>query len=84
MDIWIISPEDVCVSWSFGATLVSVLESSPDAPEAVQDNACDDDNNNNNNFITFNGCLFRVITSINIKKNIKLLFIQNISPILIG
>ena len=43
-------------------TLVSVLESSPDAPEAVQDNACDDDNNNNNNFITFNECLFRVIT----------------------
>ena len=73
MDIWIISPEDVCVSWSFAATLDSVLESSTDAPEAVHDNACYDDNNNNNNnnsnnFITFNGCLFRVITSINIKK----------------
>ena len=41
MDIWNIPPEDVCVSCSFGATLASVLESWPDAPEAVQDNACD-------------------------------------------
>ena len=40
----------MCVSWSFGTTFASGLESSPDAPEAVEANACDDDEDDNNDY----------------------------------